>query len=264
MTYKVTNQLLVLQKQGRLGHAYIIEGVSEICALDIMRDITQSLQVAQQDLHHISPIESVSIKVDQIRSLQDRLSRKPVSIMHLVCLTPADKMNQSASNSLLKLLEEPPGNACFLLFTVNRRKLMPTIRSRAQVLRCLSQALEYWSSHEFYREICTIYGMNPGLLREDAESPLGLRLYHEVVLSSSPLEAIHAMGDIDTSELIMVSILLFACLMRSKPSIELWVVYDELVELSRLYQISQNLNKSGVLDRIGIAMTVVQGIQLKA
>lgn len=46
----------------------------------------------------------------------------------------ADKMNNDASNKLLKLLEEPPEKTLFLLITENEEDIIQTIRSRCQVL----------------------------------------------------------------------------------------------------------------------------------
>lgn len=47
----------------------------------------------------------------------------------------ADKMNLAATNSLLKMLEEPAPNHYIFLLTNNANKLLDTIISRAQVLR---------------------------------------------------------------------------------------------------------------------------------
>lgn len=46
----------------------------------------------------------------------------------------AEKMNASAANKLLKLLEEPPEKTVFLLLTENEEQLLTTIKSRCQVL----------------------------------------------------------------------------------------------------------------------------------
>ena len=95
------------------------------------------------------------------------------------------------------------------------------------------------------------------------DQPLGVKLYREVVLSDCPMEAIHAIGSVNTYELIMVSIQLFSCYLRQSFSAQLWTVYDELLELSRIYQRSHNLNEKAVLDRIGMAMVSVHGVNLQ-
>ncbi len=54
----------------------------------------------------------------------------------------AEKMNISASNKLLKLIEEPPENTLFLLIAENEEQIIKTILSRCQVLhiKSLSEA----------------------------------------------------------------------------------------------------------------------------
>ncbi|MFT4256853.1 MAG: DNA polymerase III subunit delta' [Pseudoxanthomonas sp.] len=75
------------------------------------------------------------IVVDQIRELTDRLFKTPQFGGNVFALIePADALNESASNSLLKTLEEPvPGRFLFLL-TANPMRLPATIRSRCQRL----------------------------------------------------------------------------------------------------------------------------------
>lgn len=46
----------------------------------------------------------------------------------------AEKMNSSAANKLLKLLEEPPKNTLFLLIAEDEELILQTIRSRCQIL----------------------------------------------------------------------------------------------------------------------------------
>jgi DNA polymerase III subunit delta' len=46
-----------------------------------------------------------------------------------------EKMNLTASNKLLKLIEEPPPMTVFLLVSENPETLIPTIRSRTQLIR---------------------------------------------------------------------------------------------------------------------------------
>ncbi|MEL6531289.1 MAG: DNA polymerase III subunit delta', partial [Pseudomonadota bacterium] len=52
-----------------------------------------------------------------------------------IIISPADDMEASASNALLKSLEEPPQGTFFMLVTHRPSRLLPTIRSRCRVLR---------------------------------------------------------------------------------------------------------------------------------
>ncbi len=53
----------------------------------------------------------------------------------VVILFGAERMNISAANKLLKLIEEPPARTLFLLTTTNLEFILPTIRSRTQITR---------------------------------------------------------------------------------------------------------------------------------
>ncbi|MDI9330052.1 MAG: DNA polymerase III subunit [Alphaproteobacteria bacterium] len=50
----------------------------------------------------------------------------------VVFIHPADRMNAITANTLLKTLEEPPGDTRFVLTTDSVHQLLPTIRSRCQ------------------------------------------------------------------------------------------------------------------------------------
>jgi len=48
----------------------------------------------------------------------------------VVVIDPADALNLAAANALLKVLEEPPLNTCFVLVSDQARRLLPTLLSR--------------------------------------------------------------------------------------------------------------------------------------
>ncbi|MFM5908908.1 MAG: DNA polymerase III subunit delta' [Novosphingobium sp.] len=77
-----------------------------------------------------------SIPVDEVRALQHRLTTRPsLGSRRAVIFDPADDLEKSASNALLKSLEEPPVGTFFLLVTHRPARLLPTIRSRCRILR---------------------------------------------------------------------------------------------------------------------------------
>ncbi|MCK6417458.1 MAG: DNA polymerase III subunit delta' [Alphaproteobacteria bacterium] len=53
----------------------------------------------------------------------------------VVIIDDADTMNRAAQNALLKILEEPPSQAILILIAHNAGALLPTIRSRTQMVR---------------------------------------------------------------------------------------------------------------------------------
>ena len=71
------------------------------------------------------------IVVDQIRDVTAAAAVAPNEAERKVYLIrQADRMNIAAQNALLKVLEEPPGHACFLLSAAAADALLPTVRSR--------------------------------------------------------------------------------------------------------------------------------------
>lgn len=76
---------------------------------------------------------SGEIKVDAIRAIvqfaQHTASRGQAKV---VLIHPAERMNLIAANTLLKTLEEPPGQVRFVLSGATLDQLLPTIRSRCQ------------------------------------------------------------------------------------------------------------------------------------
>ncbi|MCK5431249.1 MAG: DNA polymerase III subunit delta' [Gammaproteobacteria bacterium] len=89
------------------------------------------------DLFPIEPEESgKQIRVDEVRKLIDFIHLKSQYGRYKISvITPADAMNRSAANSLLKTLEEPPEQSLLILLS-HRPDLLPiTIRSRCQKIR---------------------------------------------------------------------------------------------------------------------------------
>jgi DNA polymerase-3 subunit delta' len=76
------------------------------------------------------------ISVDEVRRVGHFLSMTSHDGgARVVIVDPADDMNIAAANALLKNLEEPPARTHFLLLAHSPGLLLPTIRSRCQLLR---------------------------------------------------------------------------------------------------------------------------------
>lgn len=73
---------------------------------------------------------------EQIEEVNYLATLRPWSRGRLVfIIDEAERMNETVANSLLKTLEEPRAFACFILVTEDLQLILPTIRSRCQVLR---------------------------------------------------------------------------------------------------------------------------------
>lgn len=75
-------------------------------------------------------------RVDQMRDIEREANYRPFEGATRVFLVDdAHKLNDAASNALLKTLEEPPPTSLVILITSHPAALLPTIRSRCQSIR---------------------------------------------------------------------------------------------------------------------------------
>ncbi|WP_059174174.1 DNA polymerase III subunit delta' [Bacillus sp. FJAT-27445] len=146
-------------QKGRLAHAYLLEGMRGTGKKDAARLLSKSLFCENPiegykpcetclnckrinsgnhpDVHWVEP-DGLSIKKQQIRELQEEFSKKGMeSSQKIYLIIDAEKMSTSASNSLLKFLEEPGAQTVALLLTENPQKMLPTILSRCQTISFL-------------------------------------------------------------------------------------------------------------------------------
>ena len=160
---QVTQTLLNALASERVSHAYLFcgprgtgktstgrilakavncltnHGKGEPCnACQICQSITEgrALDVIEVDA-------ASNTGVDDIRSLREKVNYAPNQARYKVyIIDEVHMLSTSASNALLKTLEEPPPHAIFVLATTEAHKLLPTIMSRCQRFdfRRISQA----------------------------------------------------------------------------------------------------------------------------
>lgn len=95
-------------------------------------------------LHLTRPVDEKTgkvksaITVDEVRKAGKFLAQTSgTGNWRIVVIDPADDLNRNAANAILKILEEPPKRALFLVLTHAPGKLLPTIRSRCLPLPLL-------------------------------------------------------------------------------------------------------------------------------
>ena len=75
------------------------------------------------------------IAIEQIRLLKQMAYLRPMSArVRVFIVRGADAMSDDASNSILKVLEEPPSASTLILVTEKPHLILPTIRSRCRTL----------------------------------------------------------------------------------------------------------------------------------
>ncbi|WWO95656.1 MAG: DNA polymerase III subunit delta' C-terminal domain-containing protein [Candidatus Dasytiphilus stammeri] len=86
----------------------------------------------------ISIESSPSIGIDIIRNLYDKIcQRSQLGRSKVIWIEEADKLTESASNALLKTLEEPPDNTYFFLYSSDPSNLSSILRSRCQYCKII-------------------------------------------------------------------------------------------------------------------------------
>ena len=120
-----------------------------------------SVTIAQPDVLVIPPDPpQLMIKVDQVRRVIDTIYFRPAEAKERIYIFTDSAFMKEAANSLLKVLEEPPEFATIFLLTENPGELLPTIRSRAQVIRF--QPKDQTMVEEAARRLAA--GTDPGIL----------------------------------------------------------------------------------------------------
>ena len=94
----------------------------------------KSISQTKAKLESISMKAPPQIRLNQIKEIIEFLGKKPLeSENNIVIIEDIEKMNESASNALLKTLEEP-STGVFILITQRPEKLLSTILSRCQIV----------------------------------------------------------------------------------------------------------------------------------
>ena len=86
------------------------------------------------DLIEVEP-EGAFTTIGQVRDLLRQASSRPFEGARRVFILEADTLNAQAANALLKTLEEPEGEAVFVLLAASREGVLPTILSRTRPVR---------------------------------------------------------------------------------------------------------------------------------
>jgi DNA polymerase-3 subunit delta' len=150
--------------QGKVSHAYLFTGPSNVGKSTLALNLAQALtcqgedrpcgqcgscrktlagihpDVRRVDLQYQALLrdetggEQNELRIDTIRTITQEVGLKPFEGDRKVFIfEDADNMTTQAANSMLKTLEEPPPYAVLILTASDPRLLLPTIVSRCQV-----------------------------------------------------------------------------------------------------------------------------------
>jgi len=101
-----------------------------------------------------------TIGIDAIRALKGRASQTAFQRGYKIFIVDdAGYLTREASNSILKVLEEPPGDTVFILIASDESCVLPTIRSRVWQLKFWPVPRAMREEAEELREIATLLFM---------------------------------------------------------------------------------------------------------
>ena len=141
---------------GYLSHAYIIEGAEGSGRHTLVKELLKAMACDDEnapcgrcgncirldsgvcvDVYFIKTAEGKSeLTVDLIRGIYDSVGLMPSDIpFKAYIIEDGEKMNRSAQNAFLKLFEEPPEDVYFFILATDASVLLPTVRSRALIIR---------------------------------------------------------------------------------------------------------------------------------
>jgi DNA polymerase-3 subunit delta' len=100
-----------------------------------MDDLKQIVWTDHPDVGMVVAPKRVLL-VDQMRLIEREANFRPYEgKARLFLIEDAEKLNEASANALLKVLEEPPHTSHIVLLTSRPANLLPTIRSRCQMIR---------------------------------------------------------------------------------------------------------------------------------
>lgn len=127
-------------ESNRFSGAYIFSGPEGIGKKMVAKMIARELNGASParehpDVHIIENGHS-QIKIEDIRTMQHQASLRPYEgKMNIFIIDNSHRLNPEAANSLLKLLEEPPGDCLFILVTHKPQSIFKTVLSRCKTIK---------------------------------------------------------------------------------------------------------------------------------
>ena len=214
---------------------------------------------AHPDAMVLSPDESqvsLSIKIDQLRELMDRLSgSSTLGGAQVLRIEQAERMTQQCANALLKTLEEPKKGLYIVMQTDHVSQLLPTIRSRTHVERVqysmahqgtyFDQILPKGSPYYFLRFTHTTRPMSIEGMVKDEQVLMSYRSLGRFLQYSAcqPLSTLAQLPDLSTESLIEALLFMIEALMGEKTQ-----ACQRALDLYRAFLASEILDDDIMLD----------------
>jgi DNA polymerase-3 subunit delta' len=228
LIHKVTKQQIEILQQ-RPSHAILLIGANgsgKTALAQYLAEAILALSAGSFTTYGygkiIGPADGKAIGVEAVRDLEHFLSLKvpgTKSYDRCVIIEHSHKLTLEAQNALLKMLEEPPEGTILILTAPHERALLPTIRSRTQVVGVKtppkSDLVSYFQAqgHDS-KTINQAYAMSGGLpglmhaLLTEAEHPLLVAVEQaRDLLQQSPFERLVSVDRLSKDKVLAADVL---------------------------------------------------------
>ena len=135
-------QLIEKAKSGNIQCSNLVECHDKDSLIPIINEVSSVILKTKNpqncvDFFKVEPSGAMrQISVEEIRNLRSSISLSPkISDKKFVVIFDADRLNNSAANAFLKVLEEPPSDTIIFLTTQRVHSILPTIISRCCIFR---------------------------------------------------------------------------------------------------------------------------------
>ena len=115
-------------------HAFVIEAGAEEGVAAALAWVEKELGVQPEGNPDVVVMQLGLLSVEEARRVTELAAGAPFAGEHKVVIIAASRAYHEAQNALLKVFEEPPAGAVLFLILPSLGGLLPTLRSRIQVL----------------------------------------------------------------------------------------------------------------------------------
>ena len=119
-------------KTSLVGNAHLVEGTG--ATLETLLTLLKKEGIETHGNADVYIREYARFGADDARSLRDRAMLRSTSGASRIFIIATPSMTSEAQNALLKTLEEPPADSMFFFIVSAPQSLLPTLRSRMQIL----------------------------------------------------------------------------------------------------------------------------------
>lgn len=212
------------------------------------------------ELKIIEPQSNV-IKKEQLIELQNNVKNKPVEGNKIIYIIKnCDKLNLSSANSMLKFLEEPEDDIIAILLTDNIDKVLPTIKSRCQIINFNTKRVE--ETGDSYNTLKDIYNYRNEIIDfDDFKKKVDLVLNFVLNLESKKIntfiqlkqinDCFKSQSEFDMLVSIMINIYIDALYLKIDKSIKYMKTFEENIR-----EIAKNNSLDDIINKIYICQQV--------